>query len=60
MGDGAVDWAGMARIVSEARFAGPISLHLEYDIAGSTAAERTSGTLAAAVKDLAYAKRFFK
>ena len=50
----------MARIVGEARFAGPISLHLEYDIPGSTAAERTSKTVAAAVKDLAYAKRFFK
>jgi sugar phosphate isomerase/epimerase len=60
MGEGAVDWASMARIVGEARFAGPISLHLEYDIPGSTAAERTSKTVAAAVKDLAYAKRFFK
>ena len=60
MGDGAVDWASMGKIVSEARFAGPISLHLEYDIPGSTAAERTKRTLAAAVKDLAYAKRFFK
>jgi L-ribulose-5-phosphate 3-epimerase len=60
MGEGAVDWASMARIVGEARFAGPISLHLEYDIPGSTAAERTSRTVAAAVKDLAYTKRFFK
>lgn len=60
MGEGAVDWTSMAKIVTGARFAGPISLHLEYDIPGSTAAERTSRTLAAAVKDLAYAKEYFK
>ena len=60
MGEGAVDWTSMAKIVSDARFAGPISLHLEYDIPGSTATERTTRTLAAAVKDLAYAKKFFK
>jgi L-ribulose-5-phosphate 3-epimerase len=60
MGDGAVDWAWVARVVGEAGFAGPISLHLEYEIPGATAKERTTRTLAAAVKDLDYAKRVFK
>ena len=60
MGEGAVDWAWISRVVNEARFAGPISLHFEYEIPGATAAERTSRTLAAAVKDLAYARKFFK
>jgi sugar phosphate isomerase/epimerase len=60
MGEGAVDWAWISRVVNEARFAGPISFHLEYEIPGATAAERTSRTLAAAVKDLAYARKFFK
>ena len=60
IGEGAVDWAWISRVVNEARFAGPISFHLEYEIPGATAAERTSRTLAAAVKDLAYAKKFFK
>jgi sugar phosphate isomerase/epimerase len=60
MGEGAVDWTWMGRVVTEARFAGPISLHLEYEIPGATAAERTSRTLAAAVTDLGYARKFFK
>ena len=60
MGDGAVDWAWFGRVLGEARFAGPISLHFEYEIPGATAKERTTNTLAAAVKDLAYAKKFFK
>jgi sugar phosphate isomerase/epimerase len=60
MGEGAVDWAWISRVVNEARFAGPISLHFEYEIPGATAAERTSRTLAAAVKDLGYARKFFK
>ncbi len=34
MGDGAVDWTSMARIVQEARFAGPISLHLDTRFRG--------------------------
>jgi L-ribulose-5-phosphate 3-epimerase len=59
MGEGAVDWAWVARVIGEARFAGPISLHLEYEIPGATAPERTTRTLAAAVKDLAYARRVF-
>ena len=60
MGEGAVDWAWISRVVNEARFAGPISLHFEYEIPGATAAERTSRTLAVAVKDLGYARKFFK
>jgi sugar phosphate isomerase/epimerase len=59
MGEGAVDWAWFGKTIAEAGFAGPISLHFEYDIPGSTAKERTTHTLAAAVKDLAYAKKFF-
>ncbi len=60
MGEGAVDWAWFGKTIAEAKFAGPVSLHFEYEIPGSTAKERTTNTLAAAVKDLAYAKRFFK
>ena len=60
MGEGAVDWAWLGRTLGEAKFAGPISLHFEYEIPGSTAKERTTNTLAAAVKDLAVSKKFFK
>ena len=57
MGEGMVDWPWVGTALAEARFGGPISLHLEYDIPGATAEERTRRTLAAAVKDLEFAKR---
>ena len=59
MGKGAVDWAWMGKTVGEAKFKGPISLHFEYEIPGSTPQERTKNTLAAAVADLAVARKFF-
>ena len=59
MGDGAVDWTWVGRTVADARFNGPISLHLEYEIPGATPAEQTKNTLAAAVKDLAVARQYF-
>jgi sugar phosphate isomerase/epimerase len=57
LGEGMVDWPWFAAALRDAKFAGPISLHLEYEIAGATAAERTRNTLAAAVRDLGAAKR---
>ena len=57
LGEGMVDWAWFGAALRQARFAGPISVHLEYDIPG-TPPERTRRTLEAAVRDLAVAKRF--
>jgi sugar phosphate isomerase/epimerase len=54
LGEGMVDWAWTADAVKRERFAGPISLHLEYEIAAGT-----SNALAAARRDLAFARRFF-
>jgi hypothetical protein len=45
--------------LADARFAGPISLHLEYPIPGATPEERTKRTLEAAIRDLAAARRVF-
>lgn len=60
LGEGLVDWAWMGTAVRGAGFAGPISVHLEYDIPGSgTAGEGTRRTMEAAVRDLAVARRFF-
>ena len=59
MGEGAVDWAWIGKALKDASFSGPISVHLEYEIAGSTPQERTHRTLEAAKRDLAYARRFF-
>jgi L-ribulose-5-phosphate 3-epimerase len=56
MGEGMVDWAWLAATL-KGKFAGPISLHLEYEIPGSTPQERTKRTLEFAVKDLAFARR---
>jgi len=57
LGEGQVDWAWFASALKDAKFAGPISMHLEYDIPGSTPQERTRKTLEAAVRDLAAARR---
>lgn len=57
LGEGMVDWAWIASALRDARFAGPISVHLEYDIPGSSPQERTRRTLDAAIKDLTFARR---
>jgi L-ribulose-5-phosphate 3-epimerase len=57
LGEGQVDWTLVASTLRERRFSGPISLHLEYEIPGTTAQERTRLTLQAATRDLAAARR---
>jgi sugar phosphate isomerase/epimerase len=52
LGEGLVDWAWVGQALGEARFGGPISLHLEYDLPAGT-----RHTLAAASRDLAFARR---
>ena len=59
MGKGAVDWAWVSKTIQEAKFQGPISLHFEYEIPGSTPKEQTKNTLAAAVEDLAFVRKVF-
>jgi L-ribulose-5-phosphate 3-epimerase len=59
MGEGMVDWAWFSKVVRGSGFAGPISLHFEYEVPGATPEERTARMLEAAVKDLAVARRWF-
>lgn len=59
LGEGMVDWAWMGSAVRTAKFSGPISIHLEYDIPGATPAERTQRTIEAARRDLAVARKHF-
>lgn len=59
LGKGAVDWAWFGQTIRAAKFQGPISLHFEYEIPGSTPQEQTKNTLAAAVEDLAFARKSF-
>jgi L-ribulose-5-phosphate 3-epimerase len=57
LGEGMVDWSAIGAALSAAKFSGPISVHLEYEIPGATAQERTKRTLDAAIKDVAFARR---
>ncbi len=52
LGEGQVDWAFVGKALSDARFAGPISVHLEYQMPAGT-----KHTLDAARRDLAFARR---
>jgi len=52
LGEGQVDWTFVGKALRDANFAGPISLHLEYEIPPGT-----RHTLDAAVRDLAVARR---
>lgn len=56
LGDGQVDWTWFGARLREARFSGPISMHLEYETGGSTAEERTRHAVDAARRDLAFAR----
>ena len=57
VGEGLVDWAWFGSTLRETPFRGPISIHLEYEIPGATPAARLDHTLAAARRDLAFARR---
>ena len=52
LGEGMVDWKWYATALAEARFSGPLSMHLEYEIPGSTVDEQRARTLEAAERDL--------
>jgi sugar phosphate isomerase/epimerase len=57
MGEGMVDWPWFAGALARAKFTGPISLHLEYEIPGRTAAERQARTIDHARRDLDFMRR---
>jgi sugar phosphate isomerase/epimerase len=56
LGEGMVDWKHYFTLLAQAGFHGPISLHLEYDIPGATAADKEDRTLVAAERDLEFLK----
>ena len=57
LGEGQVDWAWFGARLRDAQFSGPISLHLEYETGGSTPGDRTRLAVAAARRDLAFARK---
>lgn len=56
LGEGMVDWKQYFRLLRQADFRGPISLHLEYEIPGATASEKEKNTIVAAKRDLEFLK----
>jgi sugar phosphate isomerase/epimerase len=56
LGQGMVDWKAYFKALRQADFHGPISLHLEYEIPGTTTAAQEENTLAAAQRDFEFLK----
>lgn len=56
LGEGMVNWNYFFKALAAADFQGPISIHLEYEIAGRTKAEKEDNTLTAAQRDLEFVK----
>ena len=55
LGEGQVDWTFVGKALRDAQFAGPISVHLEYEIPSGT-----THTLDAARRDLAFARNVLR
>ncbi len=56
LGEGMVDYKSFLALVAQTTFAGPISVHLEYEMAGATPEAKEAQTLAAARRDLSLLK----
>jgi L-ribulose-5-phosphate 3-epimerase len=54
LGEGMVDWKSYFAMLAGADFQGPVSLHLEYPIAGNSEDELVENTLQAARRDLRF------
>jgi L-ribulose-5-phosphate 3-epimerase len=56
LGEGMVDWKYFFDVLAASGFQGPISLHLEYEVPGDSAAAREENTLSALKHDLGFLK----
>lgn len=54
LGEGMVDWKRYFAMLAKAQFHGPISLHLEYEIPGTTPEAEEENTIAATARDLEF------
>ena len=57
LGEGIVRWPEFCDLLAQTDFSGPISVHIEYGIEGSTNVERFDNCLAAAERDLGFIQR---
>ncbi len=60
LGQGMVDWPRFLGMLAVAKFAGPVSLHVEYEPGGGTEAEKREAMLRAAERDLQFLQAQFK
>jgi sugar phosphate isomerase/epimerase len=60
LGEGMVDWRYFVKALAEGGFQGPISLHLEYEVAGENSAAREKNILAALDRDLRLLKALLR
>jgi L-ribulose-5-phosphate 3-epimerase len=57
LGEGMVHWDEFFKILAKIPFAGPLSVHIEYDPGGSTRVERIDNALAAAQRDVGFVRK---
>ena len=57
LGEGLVNWPAFFALLKTTPFAGPISLHIEYDPGGKTKTEQYDRSYEAAARDLRFLKR---
>lgn len=57
LGEGQVDWTAFFDVLNRIGFRGPMSLHIEYDPGGRTAADRLDNALVAAQRDLSFLRQ---
>lgn len=57
LGEGMVNWPEFFRELVKIPFAGPVSIHIEYDPGGKTKSERIDNALNAAKRDLEFVRR---
>lgn len=58
LGEGTVDWKFVFKVLAPRGFQGQISLHIEYETGGNTAAEKEANFLAAATRDLEFLRSY--
>ena len=56
LGEGMVDFPAYFKLLAQLDYQGPISLHVEYEIPGTTAKERQENMIAAVKRDFAFLK----
>lgn len=57
LGEGMVNWDEFFQILATIPFAGPLSVHIEYNPGGSTRVERIDNALAAAQRDVSFVRK---